>query len=151
MVAPDVDPAPVPIQCRWLYTDHGAPLNEDQVEEATTSEIRAWAKARSAGKGRSRGKGAAAAAARGSAWSGDDEQEGLVESARLKSVGGMTAAAQGIVDDSAFEVRLMGGLAVLRDGRDPLYVMQAAVNAATALVMGWTLVALLVRLLRHIA
>ena len=25
MVAPDVDPAPVPIQCRWLYTDHGAP------------------------------------------------------------------------------------------------------------------------------
>ena len=29
MVAPDVDPAPVPIQCRWLYTDHGAPLNEE--------------------------------------------------------------------------------------------------------------------------
>ena len=27
MVAPDVDPNPVPIQCRWLYTDHGAPLN----------------------------------------------------------------------------------------------------------------------------
>ena len=33
----------------------------------------------------------------------------------------MTAAAQGVVDDSAFEVRLMGGLAVLKDGRDPLY------------------------------
>ena len=55
----------------------------------------------------------------------------------------MTAAAQGVVDDSAFEVRLMGGLAVLKDGRDPLYVMQATVNATTALVMGWTLVALL--------
>ena len=145
MVAPDVDPAPVPIQCRWLYTDHGAPLNEDQVEAATTPEIRAWAKARSAGKGKSRGKGAATAAARGSRWSGagPDDSEGLVESARLKSVGGMTAAAQGIVDDSAFEVRLMGGLSVLKDGRDPLYVMQAAVNAATALVMAWTLVALL--------
>ena len=146
MVAPDVDPAPVPIQCRWLYTDHGAPLNEDQVEEATTPEIRAWAKARSAGKGRSRGRGAAAAAARGSNWSnGSDNSssEGLVESARLKSVGGMTAAAQGIVDDSAFEVRLMGGLSVLKDGRDPLYVMQATVNATTSLVMAWTLVALL--------
>ena len=145
MVAPDVDPAPVPIQCRWLYTDHGAPLNEDQVEEATTTEIRAWAKARSAGKGRSRGKGAAAAAARGSNWTNgnDVSEEGLVESARLKSVGGMTAAAQGIVDDSAFEVRLMGGLSVLKDGRDPLYVMQATVNATTSLVMGWTLVALL--------
>ncbi len=146
MVAPDVDPAPVPIQCRWLYTDHGAPLNEDQVEEATTPEIRAWAKARSAGKGRSRGKGAASAAARGSKWNGgssSDEGEGFVEAARLKSVGGMTAAAQGVVDDSAFEVRLMGGLSVLKDGRDPLYVMQATVNAATALVMAWTLVALL--------
>ncbi len=146
MVAPDVDPAPVPIQCRWLYTDHGAPLNEDQVEEATTPEIRAWAKARSAGKGRSRGKGAASAAARGSKWSGgssSDDGEGFVEAARLKSVGGMTAAAQGVVDDSAFEVRLMGGLSVLKDGRDPLYVMQATVNAATALVMAWTLVALL--------
>ena len=146
MVAPDVDPAPVPIQCRWLYTDHGAPLNEDQVEEATTPEIRAWAKARSAGKGRSRGKGAAAAAARGSNWissSDNSSSEGLVESARLKSVGGMTAAAQGIVDDSAFEVRLMGGLSVLKDGRDPLYVMQATVNATTSLVMAWTLVALL--------
>ena len=107
MVAPDVDPAPIPIQCRWLYTDHGAPLNEDQVEDVTTPEIRAWAKARSAGKGRSRGRGAAAAAARGSKWSGDgtgEEAEGLVESARLKSIGGMTAAAQGVVDDSAFEV-----------------------------------------------
>ena len=29
---------------RWLYTDHGAPLNEEQVKEATTPEIRAWAK-----------------------------------------------------------------------------------------------------------
>ena len=55
----------------------------------------------------------------------------------------MTAAAQGVVDDSAFEVRLMGGLAVLKDGRDPLYVMQATVNATTSLVMAWTLVALL--------
>ena len=144
MVAPDVDPNPVPIQCRWLYTDHGAPLNEDQVEDVTTAEIRAWAKARSAGKGRSRGKGAAAAAARGSTWSkGSEESEGIVESARLRSVGGMTAAAQGIVDDSAFEVRLMGGLSVLKDGRDPLYVMQATVNASTSLVMAWTLVALL--------
>ena len=144
MVAPDVDPNPVPIQCRWLYTDHGAPLNEDQVEDVTTPEIRAWAKARSSGKGRSRGKGAAAAAARGSTWSkGGEESEGIVESARLRSVGGMTAAAQGIVDDSAFEVRLMGGLSVLKDGRDPLYVMQATVNASTSLVMAWTLVALL--------
>ena len=146
MVAPDVDAAPIPIQCRWLYTDHGAPLNEEQVEEVTTPEIRAWAKARSSGAGRSRGKGAAAAAAKGSVWKGDagEDTVSIVESARIKSIGGMTAAAHGIVDDSAFEVKLMGGLSVLKDGRDPLYVMQATVNATTSLIMAWTLIALMV-------
>ena len=148
MVAPDVDPNPVPIQCRWLYTDHGAPLNEDQVEEIITPEIRAWAKTRSSQGGRSRGAGAAHAASRGSSWSSGDEWEdgaaqSIVEAARLKSAGGMAAAAHGIVDDSAFEVRLMGGLAVLRDGRDPLYTMQAVVNVATVLVLGWILSALM--------
>ena len=148
MVAPDVDANPVPIQCRWLYTDHGAPLNEDQVEEIITPEIRAWAKTRSAGGGRSRGTGAAHAASRGSSWGGSDSWEhgaaqSIVEAARIKSAGGMAAAGHGIVDDSAFEVKLMGGLAVLRDGRDPLYTMQAATNVATVLVLGWVMAALM--------
>ena len=148
MVAPDVDSNPVPIQCRWLYTDHGAPLNEDQVEDIITPEIRAWARTRSAQGGRSRGAGAAHAASRGSSWSGGDAWEegaaqGIVEAARIKSAGGMAAAAHGIVDDSAFEVKLMGGLAVLRDGRDPLYTMQAAVNLATVAVLTWVMGALM--------
>ncbi len=145
MVAPDVDPAPVPIQCRWLYTDHGAPLNEDQVEELIGPEIRAWAKTRSAGKSKNRGAGAAKAASRGSSWNKSDVKDelGLVEAARIKAIGGMTAAAHGVVDDSAFEVRLMGGLAVLKDGRDPLYTMQAAANTASVVALGWTLIALM--------
>ena len=145
MVAPDVDPAPVPIQCRWLYTDHGAPLNEDQVEELIGDEIRAWAKTRSAGKSKNRGAGAAKAASRGSSWNKSDvrDEVGLVEAARIKSIGGMTAAAHGVVDDSAFEVRLMGGLAVLKDGRDPLYTMQATANTASVIALAWTLVALM--------
>ncbi|DAC54390.1 MAG TPA: DUF853 family protein [Candidatus Poseidoniales archaeon] len=145
MVAPDVDPAPVPIQCRWLYTDHGAPLNEDQVEELIGEEIRAWAKTRSAGKSKNRGAGAAKAASRGSSWNKSDvrDEVGLVEAARIKSIGGMTAAAHGVVDDSAFEVRLMGGLAVLKDGRDPLYTMQATANTASVIALGWTLIALM--------
>ena len=145
MVAPDVDPAPVPIQCRWLYTDHGAPLNEDQVEELIGDAIRAWAKTRSAGKSKNRGAGAAKAASRGSSWNKSDvrDEVGLVEAARIKSIGGMTAAAYGVVDDSAFEVRLMGGLAVLKDGRDPLYTMQATANTASVIALAWTLVALM--------
>ena len=142
MVAPDVDPAPVPIQCRWLYTDHGAPLNEDQVEELISEEIRAWAKTRSAGKSKNRGAGAAKAASRGSSWNKSDvrDEVGLVEAARIKSIGGMTAAAHGIVDDSAFEVRLMGGLAVLKDGRDPLYTMQATANTGSVIALALSLI-----------
>ena len=145
MVAPDVDPAPVPIQCRWLYTDHGAPLNEDQVEELISTEIRAWAKSRSAGR-KGRGTGAAHAASRGSEWSTNnpnDESESIVETARIQAIGGMTAASRGIVDESGFEVRLMGGLSVLKDGRDPLYTMQAAVNGTSVIALAWAFVALL--------
>ena len=141
MVAPDVDAAPIPLQCRWLYTDHGAPLSEDQVEEVTTDEIRDWAKSQSSGKSRASGKGAASAAAH--AVSHSTSQKGVVEAARVSPKTGMAAAAHGVVDDAAFEVRLMGGLSVLKDGRDPLYIMQAAVNGFTSIVLGWTLIALL--------
>ena len=143
VVAPDVDENPFPLQCRWLYTDHGAPLSEDQVEELISDDVRRWARSRSAGAHRKRGgSGAADAAARGSRWS--DDEVGIVAKSRITAVGGMTAAAHGVVDDSAFEVRLMGGLAVLKDGRDPLYTMQAASNTASVLALGWCLIALLV-------
>jgi hypothetical protein len=127
-----------------LYTDHGAPLSEDQVEDLITDDVRRWARSRSAGVHRKRGgSGAANAAARGSRWGGEDDV-GIVAKSRITAVGGMTAAAHGVVDDSAFEVRLMGGLAVLKDGRDPLYTMQATSNAASVLALGWCLIALLV-------
>ena len=149
MVAPDVDAAPIPIQCRWLYTDHGAPLNEDQVEEVIVPEIRAWARTRSAGKKRG-STGAATAASRGSSWSSANgghtphEATSIVEHARIKAAGGVAAAAQGISDErTAFEVRLMGGFGVLRDGNDPLYTMQAGVNVASIVVLAWSLIALM--------
>ena len=150
VVAPDVDPHPFPLQCRWLYTDHGAPLSEDQVEDITAPEIRAWARQRSSGTHRKTGggRGAAAAAVRGSSWqngsitSGEDEGS-IIAQVRRKAVGGMAAAATGIVDDSAFEVRLIGGLAVLKDGRDPLYVMQAMANVASLIALSWSMLALL--------
>ena len=64
LVSPDVDPEPIPLQCRWLYTDHGAPLSEEQVEDVTLDFLRDWS--RSKGRSRSRrGGGAANAAARG--------------------------------------------------------------------------------------
>lgn len=37
----------------------------------------------------------------------------------------------------------MGGLAVLKDGRDPLYVMQALTNMVSGVVLGWAMIAVL--------
>ena len=45
-------------------------------------------------------------------------------------------------EEDAFEVRLVGGLSVLKDSHDPLYVMQAVTNLASTLVISWTMVAL---------
>ena len=73
----------------------------------------------------------------------EDDAESIVETARIQAIGGMTAASRGIVDESGFEVRLMGGLSVLKDGRDPLYTMQAAVNGASVIALAWAFVALL--------
>ena len=140
LVSPDVDPAPIPLQCRWLYTDHGSPLSEEQVEELTPDFLRQWARSKGRGRKRRGGGGAAQAAAQGT--EGIDDESGLVASARIK-VDGMAAAGQGKISDDAFEVRLMGGLAVLRDGRDPLYLMQAVTNVVSAAVLVWTLAALM--------
>ncbi|PXY73904.1 MAG: hypothetical protein CXX80_08030 [Methanobacteriota archaeon] len=140
LVSPDVDPAPIPLQCRWLYTDHGSPLSEEQVEELTPDFLRQWSRSKGRGRTRRGGSGAAQAAAQGT--DGLDDEPGLVASARIK-VDGMAAAGQGEVNNDAFEVRLMGGLAVLRDGRDPLYLMQAVTNAVSVVVLVWTLAALM--------
>ncbi len=45
--------------------------------------------------------------------------------------------------EEAFEVRLVGGLSVLRDSHDPLYVMQAITNLTSTVVIAWTMISLL--------
>lgn len=139
LVCPDVSREPVPLQSRWLYSDHGAPFNEDQVEQHTPDTLREWAAERSSGRQRRRsGTGAAAAAlGRVDRRKLELEEEGFT---------GMAAAARGSVDDEGvFDVQLMGGLSVLRDGRDPLYVMQGFTNTGSALVLLWSMIALLLQ------
>jgi hypothetical protein len=140
LVSPDVRAEPIPLQCRWLYTDHGTPLSEEQVDELTSQELRQWARTKGRGRSSRGGGGAANIAALGTNGNGYSGDPGLVESAlRINSAGGMAAAARGDVSSGAFEVRLMGGLSVLRDGRDPLYLMQGITNAASAATLIWSL------------
>ncbi|MDC0161332.1 ATP-binding protein [Marine Group III euryarchaeote] len=128
VVSPDVSKKAIPLQCRWLYTDHGAPLSEDQVEENTSKHLRNWAKDNSAISNKKIDSHASAATAAGAALSAGSK--------------GMAAAALGGESDGAFEVRLMGGLSVIRDGKDPLYVMQGISNALATIVLMWSMIVL---------
>jgi hypothetical protein len=128
VVSPDISKKAIPLQCRWLYTDHGAPLSEDQVEENTPKHLRNWAKDNSAKSSRKMDSHASAATAAGTSLSAGSK--------------GMAAAALGAEGTDAFEVKLMGGLSVIRDGKDPLYVMQGISNALATVVLLWSMVVL---------
>jgi len=128
MVSPDVSKKAIPIQCRWLYTEHGAPFSEDQVEKNTTKTLRNWAKDNSAKSSKKTDSHASAATAAGASVGARSS--------------GMAAAALGAEGDDAFEVRLMGGLSVIRDGKDSLYVMQGITNAMATFVLLWSMIVL---------
>ena len=135
MVSPDVSDAPIPLQCRWLYTDHGAPFTEEQVSQHTPKKLRKWATKRSTHATREVDSSTSAAAAAGR----DSRQV-------PPGLSGMAAASKGATGTGdAFEVRLMGGLSVIRDGRDPLYVMQGIANSMSTLVLIWSMVILLMQ------
>ena len=125
MVSPDVSRKAIPLQCRWLYTEHGAPFSEEQVEKNTSKALRNWAKDNSAKTTRKVDAHASAATAAGASLGAGNR--------------GMAAAALGADRDDAFEVRLMGGLSVIRDGKDPLYVMQGITNAMATIVLLWSM------------
>jgi hypothetical protein len=127
MVSPDVSKKAIPIQCRWLYTEHGAPFSEDQVEKNTPKKLRDWAEENSSRTNQGVNSYASAATAAG---------------ARDTRNKGMAAAALGAESSDAFEVRLMGGLSVIRDGKDPLYVMQGITNAMASFVLLWSMIVL---------
>tara|TARA_Y100000588_G_C14268086_1_gene930932 strand:+ start:1203 stop:3428 length:2226 start_codon:yes stop_codon:yes gene_type:complete len=128
MVSPDVSQKATPIQCRWLYTEHGSPFSEDQVEKNTPNSLRNWAKDNSSKSTKKIDAHASAATAAGT-------------SVNARS-SGMAAAALGVEGNDAFEVRLMGGLSVIRDGKDPLYVMQGITNAMATVVLLWSMIVL---------
>ena len=128
MVSPDVSQKATPIQCRWLYTEHGSPFSEEQVEKNTPNSLRNWAKDNSSKSTKKIDAHASAATAAGT-------------SVNARS-SGMAAAALGVEGNDAFEVRLMGGLSVIRDGKDPLYVMQGITNAMATVVLLWSMIVL---------
>ena len=43
LVSPDFSDKPTSVRLRWLYTDHGSALGEDEVEQLTPKSLRGWA------------------------------------------------------------------------------------------------------------
>ena len=113
LFCPDVSNEPIPLKTRWLYSDHGSPLDEDAVEDLVSDKLRKWAKSKAVDSGR------------------------VALPPALPSPGA-TRPGVGWVDDDPdrpFEVHLMGGLALLRDRRDPLSVMLGVTNLLTSVVL----------------
>ena len=71
------------------------------------------------------------------------EEEATEEEATEEEVTEEEVTEEENEDSEAFEVRLVGGLSVLRDSHDPLYVMQAITNLASTAVIAWTMISLL--------
>ncbi len=110
LVCPDVSEKPTPLNLRWLYTDHGSALGEDEVEQLTSKALRDWAKDRSVKRGR-------------------PAIPPAIPASREELSRGLDGSEQ------PFESHLMGGLMLLRDSKDPLSVMLAATNILTAAVL----------------
>jgi len=110
IVCPDISKVPIQIKTRWLYTDHGATLGENEVEALTPQSLRDWAKERSVAHSHSANPPA-------------------IPLSRKQMSKGMTE------NETPFESHLMGGLMLLKDPKDPLSVMLGATNLFTALVL----------------
>jgi len=110
LVCPDVSTKPTPVNLRWLYTDHGPPLGEDEIEKLTTKKLRDWAKDRSVKRSRP-----------------------AIPPAIPLTREQMSRGADG--SEQPFESHLMGGLMLLKDSKDPLSVMLGATNIITAIAL----------------
>ena len=107
IVNSDISSSPISIKSRWLYTDHGTPLNEDEVEKLIPDSLRSWAK---------------------------EKETGIKQSKTPIPPQTEIIRERAVNDDSVvYEAEIMGGLSFLRDSKDPLMVMMSLNNLATAI------------------
>lgn len=127
---PEVSKKPIQIKTRWLYTDHGLPLNEEHVEKLTTKELRAWAEKLSsspdviqpvAEKHLKENKGAKKTNHEETQL--DEITESNLDDIEYDSPDG---------NKSTVEINLLGGLSVLQNTKDPLHMMLSLTNIITA-------------------
>jgi len=115
-----IKPLPIQIKFRWLYTDHGLPLNDDDVQELTTDEMRDWAKKMSLEPELIQREEASVSKKVDKKNSYEAKNTQMTNQSNLE-------------DEGTVEINLLGGLSVLQTTKDPLHLMLALTNVATAL------------------
>ena len=110
LVSPDFSDKPTSVRLRWLYTDHGSALGEDEVEQLTPKSLRGWA---------------------------DNLSKTPIQT-KLPPAIPLTRKQrlEGIDEhQQPFESDLMGGLMLLKDSKDPLSVMLGITNLLTSITL----------------
>jgi hypothetical protein len=144
-----VSERPIEIKTRWLYTDHGMPLNDDDVQKLTSDELREWAqklsttpelvqKVDSSNKKDSEisdkltesdSNDVSKKQSSNKAETVEDEEN----SSNENDIKGILKSHQTQSEGLTVEVNLLGGLSVLQTTNDPLHMMLGLTNIITAL------------------
>tara|TARA_B100001250_G_scaffold47419_1_gene37125 strand:+ start:1445 stop:3577 length:2133 start_codon:yes stop_codon:yes gene_type:complete len=106
----EVSDGPIPIKTRWLYTEHGKIVTEEEVGHLTPDYLRDWANEKSLSQ------------------NSEDMQLTLPALVNGNKTGFSSAS-------EPFESHLMGGLMLLKDPKDSLSVMLGVTNLLTAFVL----------------
>ena len=144
VVCNDVFDEPQPVKIRWLYSRHGdGTLSEDDVERFTTDAMRACVGNLGSGIKMSQSK----------SFQENIEEQKLLDSAEdelseeisseeidHESHQNTNSANEDEIidiDNQEFEMNLLGGFSLFKDGRDPLSVMLGITNILTTFVLLW--------------
>ena len=144
-----VSDRPIQIKTRWLYTEHGSPLNDEDVQNLTSNELRDWANLLSASPELVRPTSSQttqlAELSTESSSLIEEDAETIIPEDRTEDQVVVSSSLKAIPDleqeliqlsgdnDSTVEINLLGGLSVLENTKDPLHMMLSLTNVITAL------------------
>ena len=142
----NVSNPPIHIKTRWLYTEHGSPFNDDDVQVVTSPELREWANKLATSPELVRPVSKVSPQvnkAEDDSNPFDSEEETLPnEQVSMAEDGDLnvdentdlfTEESLQSGNEETVEINLLGGLSVLENTRDPLHMMLGLTNVITAL------------------
>ena len=141
----NVSKRPIQIKTRWLYTEHGSPFNDEDVQAVTSPELREWANKLATSPELVRPIAKITSPVNELADDSkplDSEESTLpgehdsipedVDPDVDENLAPISQSLQQHNNDSTVEINLLGGLSVLENTRDPLHMMLGLTNIITA-------------------